>query len=243
MRLLTSKPGLVEMAENGTLFLDEFTDASTRVQAKLLRVLQERCFHRVGGTQTISVNFRLIAASNRDITHAVRQGFFRADLYYRIAVINLKIPPLRERKADILAIARYYLHFFSHWHHRECVQDFSPENRRILESWSWPGNIRELRNVIEQSVVLTGGRHLTLPDPVEHTETSRGVGALGGGEMPEELFSGNPSLADLEKRYIERTLEQSGWRIEGKRGALAVLRISRSALYDKMRRYGVKRPF
>ena len=240
---MTSKPGLVEMAENGTLFLDEFTEASTRVQAKLLRVLQERCFHRVGGTQTISVNFRLIAASNRDITHAVRQGLFRADLYYRIAVINLKIPPLRERKADILAIARYYLHFFSHWHHRECVQDFSPENRRILESWSWPGNIRELRNVIEQSVVLTGGRHLTLPDPVEHTETSRGVEALGGGEMPEELFSGNPSLADLEKRYIERTLEQSGWRIEGKRGALAVLRISRSALYDKMRRYGVKRPF
>ena len=240
---MTSKPGLVEMAENGTLFLDEFTEASTRVQAKLLRVLQERCFHRVGGTQTISVNFRLIAASNRDITHAVRQGLFRADLYYRIAVINLKIPPLRERKADILAIARYYLHFFSHWHHRECVQDFSPENRRILESWSWPGNIRELRNVIEQSVVLTGGRHLTLPDPVEHTEASRGVGALGGGEMPEELFSGNPSLADLEKRYIERTLEQSGWRIEGKRGALAVLRISRSALYDKMRRYGVKRPF
>ena len=153
---MTSKPGLVEMAENGTLFLDEFTEASTRVQAKLLRVLQERCFHRVGGTQTISVNFRLIAASNRDITHAVRQGLFRADLYYRIAVINLKIPPLRERKADILAIARYYLHFFSHWHHRECVQDFSPENRRILESWSWPGNIRELRNVIEQSVVLTG---------------------------------------------------------------------------------------
>ena len=109
---MTSKPGLVEMAENGTLFLDEFTEASTRVQAKLLRVLQERCFHRVGGTQTISVNFRLIAASNRDITHAVRQGLFRADLYYRIAVINLKIPPLRERKADILAIARYYLHFF-----------------------------------------------------------------------------------------------------------------------------------
>ena len=109
---MTSKPGLVEMAENGTLFLDEFTEASTRVQAKLLRVLQERCFHRVGGTQTISVNFRLIAASNRDITHAVRQGLFRADLYYRVAVINLKIPPLRERKADILAIARYYLHFF-----------------------------------------------------------------------------------------------------------------------------------
>ena len=237
------KAGRMEVATGGTLFLDEFTEASTRVQAKLLRVLQERCFHRVGGTQTISVNFRLIAASNRDITHAVRQGLFRADLYYRIAVINLKIPPLRERKADILAIARYYLHFFSHWHHRECVQDFSPENRRILESWSWPGNIRELRNVIEQSVVLTGGRHLTLPDPVEHTEASRGVGALGGGEMPEELFSGNPSLADLEKRYIERTLEQSGWRIEGKRGALAVLRISRSALYDKMRRYGVKRPF
>ena len=237
------KAGRMEVATGGTLFLDEFTEASTRVQAKLLRVLQERCFHRVGGTQTISVNFRLIAASNRDITHAVRQGLFRADLYYRIAVINLKIPPLRERKADILAIARYYLHFFSHWHHRECVQDFSPENRRILESWSWPGNIRELRNVIEQSVVLTGGRHLTLPAPVEHTEASRGVGALGGGEMPEELFSGNPSLADLEKRYIERTLEQSGWRIEGKRGALAVLRISRSALYDKMRRYGVKRPF
>ena len=91
--------------------------------------------------------------------------------------------------------------------------------------------------------LISARSHLTLPDPVEHTEASRGVGALGGGEMPEELFSGNPSLADLEKRYIERTLEQSGWRIEGKRGALAVLRISRSALYDKMRRYGVKRPF
>ena len=101
----------------------------------------------------------------------------------------------------------------------------------------------QLGNAIELVVVLTGGRHLTLSARVVHTEACRGVGALGGGEMPEELFSGNPSLADLEKRYIERTLEQSGWRIEGKRGALAVLRISRSALYDKMRRYGVKRPF
>lgn len=236
---LNSKIGLVEMAENGTLFLDELTEASPRVQAKLLRVLQERTFHRVGGTQPISINFRLVAASNRHLGEAVRQENFRADLYYRVAVIYLKIPPLRERKKDILPLARYYLHYFAHRHNRDCVQDFSEINRQSLEQWPWPGNIRELRNMIEQSVILNGGQVLSFH------EDFRGEPA-GIRRSPDKLSEENRSedaadlsIQEMEKKHIAAVLHKTNGRIDGKRGALAILRISRSALYAKIRKYGL----
>lgn len=243
---MNSKLGLVELAENGTLFLDELTEASPRVQAKLLRVLQERSFLRVGGTRPISINFRLVAATNRNLGEAVRKGEFRADLYYRVAVICLKVPPLRERRQDILPLARYYLHFFAHRHRRDCLRDFSEADCRRLEQWPWPGNIRELRNVIEQSVILSGGRRLFFHEgfaavPFETGEASAGNERSAPDRAwhekgPEEELS----LEELEKRHILSVLNKTGWRIDGKGGALSILKISRSALYAKIRRYGLR---
>ena len=238
---MNSKLGLVELAENGTLFLDELTEASPRVQAKLLRVLQERSFLRVGGTRSIRINFRLVAATNRNIGEAVRTGAFRADLYYRVAVICLHIPPLRERRQDILPLARYYLHHFAHRHGRDVVQDFSEANCRLLEQWPWPGNIRELRNVVEQSVLLSGGRTLAFQDGFYEAPVRSA--ASGGRNEPPAAEREEPvcSVEEAEKRCILAALRRTGWRIDGRYGALAVLKISRSALYAKMRKYGLSR--
>lgn len=237
---MNSKIGLAELAENGTLFLDELTEASPRVQAKLLRVLQERTFRRVGGTQSINSNFRLVAATNRHLGEAVRQGGFRADLYYRVAVLYFRIPPLRERRGDILPLARHFLRLFAHRHRRDCVEDFSDDNRRRLEEWPWPGNVRELRNVVEQSVILSGGRTLAFheevcdgPRPPEAPLPARGVAPPDDAEAL--------SLREVEKRHIIAVLESTGWRIDGRRGALSVLKISRSALYARLRKYGLHR--
>lgn len=238
---MNSKLGLVELAENGTLFLDELTEASPRVQAKLLRVLQERSFLRVGGTRSIRINFRLVAATNRNIGEAVRTGAFRADLYYRVAVICLHIPPLRERRQDILPLARYYLHHFAHRHGRDVVQDFSEANCRLLEQWPWPGNIRELRNVVEQSVILSGGRTLAFQEGFYEAPVRSA--ASGGRNEPPAAEREEPvcSVEEAEKRCILAALRRTGWRIDGRYGALAVLKISRSALYAKMRKYGLSR--
>ena len=238
---MNSKLGLVELAENGTLFLDELTEASPRVQAKLLRVLQERSFLRVGGTRPIRINFRLVAATNRNIGEAVRTGAFRADLYYRVAVICLHIPPLRERRQDILPLARYYLHHFAHRHGRDVVQDFSEANCRLLEQWPWPGNIRELRNVVEQSVILSGGRTLAFQEGFYEAHVRSA--ASGGRNEPPAAEREEPvcSVEEAEKRCILAALRRTGWRIDGRYGALAVLKISRSALYAKMRKYGLSR--
>lgn len=240
---MNSKLGLVELAENGTLFLDELTEASPRVQAKLLRVLQERSFLRVGGTRPIRINFRLVAATNRNIGEAVRTGAFRADLYYRVAVICLHIPPLRERRQDILPLARYYLHHFAHRHGRDVVQDFSEANCRLLEQWPWPGNIRELRNVVEQSVILSGGRTLAFQDGFYEAPVRSA--ASGGRNEPPAAEREEPvcSVEEAEKRCILAALRRTGWRIDGRYGALAVLKISRSALYAKMRKYGLSREY
>ena len=230
----------MELAENGTLFLDELTEASPRVQAKLLRVLQERTFLRVGGTRPININFRLVAASNRHMKEAVRQGRFRADLYYRVAVIYLKIPPLRERRQDILPLARYYLHYFANRHARPCVQDFSDENRRLLEQWPWPGNIRELRNVVEQSVILSGGRTLFFHENILDDDPPA-VPQEAPSAVPPAIPARLSSLEEMEKAHIAAVLEHTAWRIDGKGGALTILKISRSALYAKIRKYGLSR--
>lgn len=239
---MNSKLGLVELADNGTLFLDELTEASPRVQAKLLRVLQERSFMRVGGTRSIRINFRLVAATNRNLGEAVRRGTFRADLYYRVAVICLHIPPLRERRQDILPLARYYLHHFAHRHGRDVVQDFSEANCRLFEQWPWPGNIRELRNVVEQSVILSGGRTLSFHEgfceaPVK-SPVADGPSSLPAANEPEMSIC---SVEEAERRCILAALRQTGWRIDGPYGALAILKISRSALYAKIRKYGLAR--
>ena len=237
---MNSKLGLAELAENGTLFLDELTEASPRVQAKLLRILQERTFRRVGGTQSISSNFRLIAATNRHLGDAVRQGTFRADLYYRVAVLYFNIPPLRERRDDILPLARHFLRLFAHRHNRDCVEDFSDAAKRLLQEWSWPGNIRELRNVIEQAVILNGGRSISLHDHLCTPPPADALLAPPCETVPEPSEAAALSLEEVERRHIIAVLRQTHGRIDGKHGAAAILKISRSALYARLRKYDLR---
>lgn len=234
-----SKTGLMEQAHDGTLFLDEITEASPRVQAKLLRAIQERHFYRVGGVTPVRADFRLITASNRDIVRAVDEGSFRRDLFFRIGVICLRIPPLRERPEDILTLAGYYLHFFARFHGRVCVPDFSPEDQEKLRRYTWPGNVRELRNVVEQSVVLSGGKRITFPAEELAGETKDPA-------LPARFLPGGgtvwPRLEEMEKEYLVRALDFCKWRIDGRNGVLALLGMKRSTLYDKLRRYGLKKP-
>lgn len=253
------KKGILELVDGGTLFLDELPDISPRFQVKLLRILQERNFMRLGGTQTIHSDFRLVAATNRNLKEEVRKGRFRADLYYRICVVMLSIPPLRERKEDILAIAGHYLRYFSGRYHRE-VPDLSAADRQRLCGYAWPGNIRELRNVMAQAAALSDRDHLylALEDAESMTPPEEEQAAVvpakqrrhadGSGELPEKDAAGEggerdvlsvlerlPSLEELESRYIQEILKITGGRISGPRGAAALLGINRTTLYKKMK--------
>ncbi len=168
----SARQGRIELADRGTLFLDEIGEMGSRVQAKLLRVLQERCFERVGGNRTISVDLRVIAATNCDLRRAVAEKKFRDDLYYRLAVITLTIPPLRQRDGDSLRLASYFLEKYSREIRREPLK-LSEESVEALRSYSWPGNVRELENCIERAVILADGdwiepRHLSLGAAPEH---------------------------------------------------------------------------
>lgn len=235
-----AKPSLIELADKGTLFLDEITECSPEIQASLLRVLENRTFYRVGGTRPVSVDFRLVTASNRSLNEAVESGRFRRDLYFRISSIVVNVPPLRERKEDISALSFYYLHYFAHRHGRVCVPKFSQENLQKLLGHSWPGNVRELKNVIEESVLLSGGQVVNIP---------RGMGGVAERVVPEKTDAGHPvddcmkdfpSLAELEERYIRMVLAMTSGRINGKSGALAVLKMNRSTLYARLREYGLR---
>lgn len=211
------------------------------MQAKLLRILQERTFRRVGGTQSISSNFRLIAATNRHLGDAVRQGTFRADLYYRVAVLYFNIPPLRERRDDILPLARHFLRLFAHRHNRDCVEDFSDAAKRLLREWSWPGNIRELRNVIEQAVILNGGLSISLHDHLCTPPPADALLAPPCETVLEPSEAALQSLEEVERCHIIAVLRQTHGRIDGKHGAAAILKISRSALYARLRKYDLRR--
>ncbi len=244
----SAKPGLVELARNGTLFLDEITEASAGVQATLLRLLENRQFYRVGGTSPVSVEFRLVAASNRNLKQAVTEGTFRHDLYYRISSIVLQVPPLRGRPEDITALAFYYLHYFASRHGRACVTKFSRENMEKLLGYRWPGNVRELKNVVEQSVLFSSGQTVELepglPAPEETVQAIQTSSPAPAGQSasphPLALLSDFPSLAEMEKRYIRMVLDMTGGRINGASGALDILKMNRSTLYTRLREYGIK---
>jgi Nif-specific regulatory protein len=179
---VAQKKGKLEAADGGTVFLDEIGELSLALQAKLLRVLQERTFERVGGTATVSVDFRLVAATNRDLPKAIEQGAFRRDLYYRLNVVSLPIPPLRERREDISPLATWFLRRHSSRAKRS-VSGFSPEALASLEAYDWPGNIRELENAIEHAVVLGLDSLILredLPDAVAEAEVAAPVTAPAG---------------------------------------------------------------
>ncbi len=219
------KLGLMELAAGGTMFLDEISELSLKLQSKLLRALDQRSFYRVGGTQKVEVDVRILAASNRDLAHRAGEGLFRDDLLYRINTIEIKLPPLRERAVDIPLIARQFLRQYGKAHPPSLAADAL----EVLTRYPWPGNVRELKNVIERVVLLAHGPQIRASDlPLE---------LPGRGATP--ISSPAVSLAELERRHIESVLHNTNWH-QGR--AASALGISSKTLYRKIREYGFTRP-
>ncbi|MBM3072965.1 acetoacetate metabolism transcriptional regulator AtoC [Lelliottia sp. RWM.1] len=230
----TLRQGLFERAHQGTLLLDEVAEMPFSLQAKLLRILQEREFERIGGHQTIRVNIRIVAATNRDLQAMVKAGTFREDLFYRLNVIHLMLPPLRERQEDIGLLANHFLQKFSSENQRDIIE-FDSTALALLTRWSWPGNIRELSNVVERAVVMSTGAVIfaeDLPAPFHHpvsTKTAFRQVQSGERNLKEEIKR-------EEKRIIVQVLEQQ----QGNRTHSALmLGISRRALMYKLQEYGI----
>ena len=218
--------GRFEAAHQSTLFLDEIGELPLEVQVKLLRVLQERTIERLGGTHPIQVDVRIIAATNRNLEKAVADRTFREDLYYRLNVFPIAIPPLRERIEDISAIAWEFIREFSRTL-RKSIQSVSPESMRQMELYSWPGNVRELRNVIERAVILATGPQLTVQLP----ETN-----------PARVRASSLTLKNLQIEHITATLHSTNWRIRGQGGAAERLGLKPTTLETRMAKLGVVRP-
>jgi DNA-binding NtrC family response regulator len=229
-----SKRGLIEVANGGTLFLDEIGELSPELQAKLLNVLESRRFRRVGGTEEIEVNLRLIAATNRDLEAHVRSGRFRQDLYYRICVVTCTLPPLREVPSVVPALSDHFRELFNR-QFKKSVKTIDAEVLARLTAWRWPGNVRELRNVIERALIFADGEVL-LPEhlpPLTSVEapSTNGHSANGGYAIGRGL-----SLADVEKEYIRQTLDHLDGDIQR---AAESLGISRKSLWERRKRHGL----
>ena len=224
---IAQKIGRFESANKGTLFLDEVGDIPLALQPKLLRVLQEQEFERLGGTRTHQVDVRLVAATHRNLADMVKRNEFRSDLYYRLNVFPIPLPPLRERREDIPALVEHYVEIYARRMGRQ-IEHIPPETMSALTSYQWPGNIRELQNFIERSVILTSGNALHPP-----LETLRSAAE------PESL--GPITLEDAERDHIRKTLEQTRWVVAGPNGAAARLGIKRSTLYFRMQKLGISR--
>jgi transcriptional regulator with PAS, ATPase and Fis domain len=228
---VSRKIGKFELAHRGTLFLDEISELYPELQVKLLRVLEERQIMRVGGSELIDVDFRLIAATNRDLEKEVAGGRFREDLYYRLKVVTLRIPPLRERPSDIQALADHFLALFCEEHGKP-PKRLSPETLELLSRYPWPGNVRQLRNVLESVVVFHQGEVVQPGDlPVEVRESSA-LSALGS---PVQSAAGEPrTMADIERQAILETLARTG----GHRAKAAdILGIGLRTLQRKLKEY------
>jgi two-component system nitrogen regulation response regulator NtrX len=233
------KKGKFEVADGGTLFLDEVGDMSLRTQAKVLRVLQEQTVEPVGGTASITVDVRVIAATNKNLEDEIRQGRFREDLYFRLNVIPFHVPPLRERREDIAPLARHFIAEISGEYGRR-PKDLTPEALELLAGLPWPGNVRELRNIIERLVIMTPGDRIEarhLPAPLLAGAGGAAEPVVGTARAPLQDF---PSLAaareDFEKRYIWKKYQESGGNMSRTAEALHV---ERSNLYRKMKGYGL----
>ncbi|MGH8658203.1 MAG: sigma-54 interaction domain-containing protein [Gammaproteobacteria bacterium] len=212
------RKGRFELAGEGTIFLDEVGELSAQAQAKFLRVLQERSFERVGGSATLRVNLRVIAATNRDLAQMVKGGSFREDLFYRLNVFPIRVPPLRERRDDIPRLARHFLRQNARTLGRS-LRDFSAQSVERLVQYSWPGNVRELQNVIERAAILAVGPIVEVNDPVLQSKP----------DIPAQTPDSH-TLQQVERAHTERMLEKCRWKIEGAKGAAAVLGLKPSTL-------------
>jgi PAS domain S-box-containing protein len=229
--------GRFELAHHGTLFLDEVSELPLETQAKLLRVLQERELERVGGTETIRVDVRVVAATNRNLAELVASGRFREDLYYRLAVFPVPLPPLRERRSDIPLLVHAFVQRFARQAGRR-IEGVSGEVMRRLSAYHWPGNVRELQNVIERAVILTRGLLMEIDALPELTPAAPAAAqAQGGNGAP-----GTESIEAVERTHVERVLRETGWVIEGERGAAQRLGLHPNTLRSRLKRWGVVRP-
>lgn len=225
------RKGRFEMADGGTLFLDEISEIESSLQVKLLRVLEERTFERVGGDQTVEVDIRLIAATNTDLRALVREGKFREDLFFRLDVVNIVLPPLRERLEDVPVLCGHFLALFCERNGKE-LAGFTPDAINVLSSHKWPGNVRELRNTVEKMVVMARGEKLTARDvPGSIRNEVRSGPALVTGA---DALSGGNALADAEKQMILVALERNG---NNRTRAARELGISRRTLHRKINQY------
>jgi formate hydrogenlyase transcriptional activator len=224
----TRRLGRFELASGGTLFLDEVGDLPLELQAKLLRVLQEGEFERVGGTQPLKVNVRMIAATNRDLKNAVEDGRFRADLFYRLNVFPIAIPPLRERLENVPRLTRHFVMIYAAKMGKP-IETISERVLSKLMAYSWPGNVRELQNVIERAVILSRTRRLEMDESL--------TAPVGGPQI-----GSTRTLEDIEREHILAVLESVGWRVSGERGAGRILGLKRTTLEARMSKLGIARP-
>jgi formate hydrogenlyase transcriptional activator len=224
---VAQKVGRFELADKGTLFLDEVGDIPPGLQPKLLRVLQEQEFERLGGTRTHRVDVRLVAATNRNLEDMVKHSQFRSDLYYRLNVFPIALPPLRARSEDIPALVQHFVEIYARRMRKE-IEHIPPEALSALTLYQWPGNIRELQNFIERSVIVSSGNVLCPP-----------LASLRAAAEMESLEA--VTLEDAERDHIRKILEQTRWVVAGPKGAAARLGIKRSTLYFRMQKLGISR--
>ncbi len=236
---IKTRIGRFELANKGTIFLDEIGEMSPSLQVKLLRVLQERKFERVGGVKTISVDIRVVSATNQDLEIAVKEGRFREDLFYRLNVIPIHVPPLRERRSDIPLLAKHFLKKYCSGKKR-CVEGITDEALDILTRYDWPGNVRELENIMERMVILANGKMITKDDlPYQILEKAGGVPGQAipsDLEFPEDGLSLSQAVSELEKRLILKALERTGG---VKNRAAKLLKMNRTTLIEKMKKLGL----
>jgi formate hydrogenlyase transcriptional activator len=225
---IAQRIGRFELADKGTLFLDEVGDIPLALQPKLLRVLQEQEFERLGGTRTHQVDVRLVAATNRDLTEMVKRGEFRSDLYYRLNVFPILVPPLRARREDIPTLVMHFVEIFCRRMGKQ-IKHIPPDTMYALSSHRWPGNIRELQNLIERAVILSNFG--VLPNPLPTTVSKDPF-----------IFPAATTLRDSERALLLHTLEAVGWVIGGPKGAAAKLGLKRTTLICKMQKLGIFRP-
>jgi len=223
---IARKPGRFELADKGTLFLDEVGDIPLELQAKLLRVLQEHEFERLGSTRTQQVDVRVVAATHRDLKQMVAEGTFRSDLYYRLHVFPLTVPALRDRREDVPTIVRHFVDKYSRRMNRH-IETISPHTMEVLKDYAWPGNVRELQNFIERAVILSPGNSLRAPLD----------------ELTQDTVPSSPmplsTLEEMEREHVVRALKESNWVTGGPKGAAAKLGLKRTTLAYRIRKLGI----
>jgi two-component system nitrogen regulation response regulator NtrX len=233
---VTQKKGKFDLADGGTLFLDEIADMSLKTQAKILRIIQEQSFERVGGVKQLPVDVRIVAATNKMLDQEIILGTFREDLYYLLNVVSFRVPALRERREDVPILARYFVELFYRREGRE-AKVFQPETLDILASYDWPGNVRELKNIIERIAIMTPGRLITPPDIPD----LQGGPLSGAPPCPnlETAFSRSSlrdAREDFEREFIIQKLEDNDWNISR---TAELIELERSNLHRKIKSYGI----